>query len=113
MIARSYASDIFNMPIVVTRFCNIFGPGQLNFSALIPDAIRSALGYYEFIPRGNGNQERDFMYVQDVVELYLCIGSSLALNPKKYFQTKKAGKESKCDVSETVWKDQMLHKKNV
>ena len=84
MIARTYASDVFNMPIVVTRFCNIYGPGQLNFSALIPDAIRSALGYYEFIPRGNGNQERDFMYVQDVVELYLCIGNSLALNPKKY-----------------------------
>lgn len=34
-------------------------------------------------------------------------------NPKKYFQTKKAEKESKYNVSETVWKDQMLHKKNV
>ena len=84
MIARSYASDVFNLPIIVTRFCNIFGPGQLNFSALIPDAIRSALGYTKFIPRGDGSQERDFMYVDDVVSLYLCIAESLALNPKKY-----------------------------
>jgi CDP-glucose 4,6-dehydratase len=84
MIARSYASDVFNLPIIVTRFCNIFGPGQLNFSALIPDAIRCALGYSNFIPRGDGSQERDFMFVDDVIELYLLMGKALAENPKKY-----------------------------
>ena len=84
MIARSYASDVFNLPVIVTRFCNIFGPGQLNFSALIPDGIRSALGHSEFIPRGDGSQERDFMYIQDVVELYLFMASSLAKDPTKY-----------------------------
>ena len=40
MIARSYACEIYNLPIV-TRFSNIYGPGQLNFSAIMPDAIRS------------------------------------------------------------------------
>ncbi|MFH1514591.1 MAG: GDP-mannose 4,6-dehydratase, partial [bacterium] len=54
MIARTYASDLFSLPIIITRFCNIYGPGQLNFSALIPDVVRAALGYGEFIPRGNG-----------------------------------------------------------
>jgi CDP-glucose 4,6-dehydratase len=84
MIARCYASDIFNLPIVVTRFCNIYGPGQLNFSALIPDAIRSALEYSTFHSRGDGSQERDFIYVEDVVELYLSMAEALSLNPKKY-----------------------------
>jgi len=84
MIARCYASDIFNLPIVVTRFCNIYGPGQLNFSALIPDAIRSALGYTTFIPRGDGSQERDFIFVDDVVKLYLSMAKALSLNPSKY-----------------------------
>ena len=83
MIARSYSSDVINLPIVVTRFCNIFGPGQLNFSALIPDAIRSALGYSTFIPRGSGGQIRDFLYVDDVVDLYLLIAKSLSKHPKK------------------------------
>jgi CDP-glucose 4,6-dehydratase len=81
MIARSYASDIYNLPIVVTRFCNIYGPGQLNFSAIFPDGIRSALGYSTFIPRGNGEQVRDFIYIDDVIDLYLKISNKLADDP--------------------------------
>jgi CDP-glucose 4,6-dehydratase len=78
MIAQSYATEIFNLPIVVTRFSNIYGPGQLNFSALFPDIIRSALGYSVFEPRGNGMQQRDYLYIDDVVDLYLKIGESLS-----------------------------------
>jgi len=81
MIARSYASDVYNLPIVVTRFCNIYGPGQLNFSALFPDGIRSALGYSTFIPRGNGEQVRDFIYIDDVIDLYIKISKKLADEP--------------------------------
>jgi CDP-glucose 4,6-dehydratase len=84
MIARSYASDVYNLPVIVTRFCNVYGPGQLNFSALIPDAIRSALGYSQFIPRSDGSLERDFMFVDDVVRLYLIMGKELSVNPDKY-----------------------------
>ena len=78
MIAQSYATEIFNLPIVVTRFSNIYGPGQLNFSALFPDVIRSALGYSIFEPRGDGTQQRDYLYIDDVVDLYLKIGESLS-----------------------------------
>ena len=78
MIAQSYATEIFNLPVVVTRFSNIYGPGQLNFSALFPDVIRSALGYSVFEPRGNGMQQRDYLYIDDVVDLYLKIGESLS-----------------------------------
>jgi len=81
MIARSYASDVYNLPIVVTRFCNIYGPGQLNFSALFPDGIRSALGYSTFIPRGNGEQVRDFIYIDDVIDLYIKISKMLVDDP--------------------------------
>lgn len=82
MIARSYAASLpFGLPVAVTRFSNTYGPGQLNFSAVIPDAFRAALGYGRFVPRGNGMQVRDFIYVSDVVDLYLAIGESLAKNP--------------------------------
>jgi CDP-glucose 4,6-dehydratase len=83
MIAQSYASDIYRLPVVVTRFCNIYGPGQLNFSAVIPDGIRSALGYTKFIPRGDGTQIRDFIYVEDVTDLYMLIGELLGNDPDK------------------------------
>lgn len=82
MIAQTYAYGTNSLPIVVTRFSNIYGPGQLNFSALIPDGIRSALGYSKFIPRGDGSMMRDFLYIKDVVELYISIAVFLA-NDKK------------------------------
>jgi len=71
MIGLGYATDIFKLPIIVTRFSNIYGPGQLNFSALIPDLIKCSLGYGKFIPRSNGLAIRDFLFVDDVVNLYL------------------------------------------
>ena len=80
VIAQCYASEVYNLPVVVTRFCNIYGPGQLNFSAIFPDSIRACLGYGNFVPRGNGQQVRDFIFVEDVVELYLRIGEELAGN---------------------------------
>ena len=80
MIAQSYTSGVHGLPIVVTRFANIYGPGQLNFSALIPDGIRSALGYSKFIPRGDGSMMRDFLYIDDVVDLYLIIAEYLSID---------------------------------
>ena len=77
MIAQSYASEIYKLPIVVTRFCNIYGPGQLNFSAIVPDGITSALGYTKFIPRGDGSMIRDFIFVEDVVNLYIRIAEAI------------------------------------
>ena len=83
MIAQVYANEIFKMPIAITRFSNIYGPGQLNFSALIPDSITSVLGFFKFIPRRDGSMIRDFLYVGDVVDLYLSIGESMAISPEK------------------------------
>jgi len=78
MIAKSYASDMFKMPIIITRFTNIYGPGQLNFTALIPDCILSCFNYRTFMPRSNGMNKRDFLYVDDVCDLYLCLSYNLA-----------------------------------
>ena len=80
MIAKSYASSLFNLPIIITRFSNIFGPGQLNFTALIPDCILANQGYRSFIPRGDGHNRRDFIYVDDVCDLYLCLSFNLYKN---------------------------------
>jgi len=81
LIAQSYANDLYKLPIIITRFCNIYGPGQLNFSAVVPDGIRCALGYSTFIPRSDGSMVRDFLHVNDVSNLYLVIGRELANNP--------------------------------
>jgi CDP-glucose 4,6-dehydratase len=83
MVAQSYANELYNLPIVITRFCNIYGSGQLNFSAIIPDAISSAFGYSTFIPRSDGSLIRDFIYVEDVIDLYMLIAIELKKDPVK------------------------------
>ena len=84
MIASAYANDVYGLPIVTTRFCNIYGPGQLNFSAIIPDCMRSIINNYDFIPRSDGKMVRDFLYVSDVADLYIQIAEKLAINPDNY-----------------------------
>ena len=82
MIAKSYSSKLFKLPILITRFSNIYGPGQLNFTALIPDAIRSCLHNKKFIVRSDGQSIRDFVYIDDIIELYKLLSKNLYLNPQ-------------------------------
>ena len=77
MISKSYSSDLFNLPIIITRFANIYGPGQLNFTALVPDFILEIEKYRKFVPRGNGSNKRDFLYVKDVCVLYTCLAYNI------------------------------------
>ena len=102
LIAKSYTECEKKLPIVITRFANIYGPGQLNFSALIPDCIRSSLGYSNFEPRGNGTDERDFLYIDDVVELYLIISEELSKNKKIIGQVFNAGTEESYKVKDII-----------
>lgn len=84
MVASAYANDVYGLPIVTTRFCNIYGPGQLNFSAIIPEAMRSLIEHYPFEPRSDGKMIRDFLFVEDVADLYIKIAEHLAKDPSKY-----------------------------
>ena len=42
LIAQSY-SETFNLPVLIPRFVNIYGPGDLNFTRLIPKTIKTLL----------------------------------------------------------------------
>ena len=82
MIAKAYSSKLFNLPVIITRFSNIYGPGQLHFSALIPDLMSSIIKNTKFVPRGNGMDIRDYIYVKDIVDVYLLISFKLFKNPE-------------------------------
>jgi CDP-glucose 4,6-dehydratase len=84
MITRCYSTSLFKLPILTTRFANIYGPGQLNFTAIIPDAIKCCLLNKRFIIRSNGQSVRDFVYIDDIVNLYKLLSKNLYTNPKKF-----------------------------
>ena len=76
IIARSYA-HAYDLPLAVTRFANIYGGGDLNFSRLIPETVVAVLDGRPPVIRSDGSPERDFLHVEDAVSAYLAIEAAL------------------------------------
>ena len=76
LIARSYWHS-YGLPVAVTRFANIYGGGDTNFSRLIPEAVSAALEGRRPVLRSDGSPERDFLYVEDAVGAYLAIADAV------------------------------------
>jgi CDP-glucose 4,6-dehydratase len=76
LIARSYATT-YDLPVAVTRLANLYGPGDLNWSRIIPDSARALARGERPVIRSDGTPERDYLYVEDAVDAYLAIAASL------------------------------------
>jgi len=76
IIARSYA-NAYGLPLAVTRFANIYGGGDLNFSRLVPETTIAVLDARPPAIRSDGSPERDFLHVDDAVSAYLAIEAAL------------------------------------
>jgi len=64
--------------VVTTRCGNIYGPGDYNFSRIIPDAIRCALDAKTLKIRSDGKFTRDYVYVEDVVSGYILLAENMS-----------------------------------
>lgn len=80
LITRSYAHT-YGVPAATTRLANIYGPGDLNPSRLIPEVITAALAGRPAIIRSDGSPERDLLYVDDAAAAYLAIADLIDANP--------------------------------
>jgi CDP-glucose 4,6-dehydratase len=76
IVARSYARA-YGAPIAVTRFANVYGGGDLNFTRLVPETVVAALDGRPPAIRSDGSPERDFLHVDDAVAAYLAIATAL------------------------------------
>lgn len=76
LIARSYWPS-YGLPVAVTRFANIYGGGDLNFSRLVPEAACAAIDGRAPVLRSDGSPIRDLLYVEDAAAAYLAIADSL------------------------------------
>lgn len=72
LIAQSYA-DSFNLPVLIPRFVNIYGPGDTNTTRIIPKTIVSLLRGEQPTLWG-GNAKRDYLYIDDAVSAYDLLG---------------------------------------
>jgi CDP-glucose 4,6-dehydratase len=76
ILARSYWQS-YGVPVAVTRFANLYGGGDLNFTRLIPEAVSAVLDGRRPVIRSDGTPQRDFLYVEDAVGAYLAIAAAL------------------------------------
>jgi CDP-glucose 4,6-dehydratase len=76
LIARSYA-ETYGMRVAVGRLANVYGPGDLNWSRIVPDTARALARGERPVIRSDGTPERDYLYVEDAVDAYLAMAASL------------------------------------
>jgi CDP-glucose 4,6-dehydratase len=76
VLARSYWHS-YGLPVAVTRFANLYGGGDLNFTRLIPEAVSALLDGRPPVIRSDGSPERDYLYVEDAARAYLAVAAAL------------------------------------
>jgi CDP-glucose 4,6-dehydratase len=100
-IALSYR-PAYGLPVAVTRFANIYGGGDLNFSRLIPEAVAALLDGRRPQIRSDGSPERDFLYVDDAVAAYLAIEHAVGAGGPAAGEAFNAGGERPYSVGEVL-----------
>jgi len=100
LISRAYATS-YELPVVVARFGNIYGGGDLNFSRLIPGTIRDLLADRAPRIRSDGKFLRDYLYIEDAVDGYLAL-AQFASEPGAAGQAFNLGPKSPHAVLEVV-----------
>ncbi len=76
LIAYTYYHT-YNVPVAVTRCGNIYGPGDFNFSRIIPEAMRCMYYGRTLLIRSDGKFTRDYVYVEDIVNGYILLAEKL------------------------------------
>lgn len=81
LLSRSYYVS-YNLPVAVTRCGNFFGPGDLNFSRIIPGTIRDVLEGRSPVIRSDGSYIRDYIFAEDGAHAYLTLAEAMVESDK-------------------------------
>jgi CDP-glucose 4,6-dehydratase len=66
LMAQAYCRT-YGLPIVVTRFSNVFGPRDIYFNRIMPGIFESIIKNQELLIRSDGKMIREYTHVQDIV----------------------------------------------
>jgi len=70
LLAQTYFKT-YNLPVTISRFCNIFGPGDFNFNRIVPGIFKAIINKEKLMIRSDGKMKREYVFVKDVVDGYL------------------------------------------
>lgn len=81
LISHAYAVS-YHLPVTVTRCGNFFGPGDLNFSRIIPGTVRDVIENKTPIIRSDGKFIRDYIFAEDGAHAYLTLAEAMGEDGK-------------------------------
>lgn len=76
LICQAYYKT-YNAPVVITRFGNVYGEGDLHLNRIIPGILEAVIKNKTLMIRSDGTYIRDYLYVKDVVGGYLFLLKNL------------------------------------
>lgn len=70
LISQTYCKT-YSSPVVVTRFGNVYGEGDLHLNRIIPGICEAIIKKKTLMIRSDGSYIRDYLYVEDVADGYI------------------------------------------
>jgi CDP-glucose 4,6-dehydratase len=101
LIAQTYAHT-YGLPVAVTRCGNFYGGGDLNWNRIVPGTIRSVVRGEQPIIRSDGQNVRDYFYVEDGAAAYMLLAEQLHGRPELRGQAFNFSNETETTVVELV-----------
>ncbi len=83
LIAQSYWKT-FNLPVCITRCTNLYGPGDLKLTRIVPNTIKHLHENQAPVIRDSKETLRDYLYVEDAAAAYMQMAEKM--NEKIYGQ---------------------------
>lgn len=83
MLGHAY-SACYGVAVVAVRLTNVYGPDMWRKDSIVPRLFRHALGLSDFAVFGSGEQFRDFVYVDDVVDAFLQLAMQRTTGPVSF-----------------------------
>jgi CDP-glucose 4,6-dehydratase len=100
---RAYA-DVFGMNASVCRFMNTYGPGDTNFSRIVPRGIRTLLRAepYDFGDRDDGSTRLDFLHIRDMTLAYIAVAENMTVAKGEAFNFGRGAPVSTAELARTL-----------
>lgn len=76
LIAQMY-SKVYGMPVTIGRCANVFGPGDLNMTRIIPMIMEAAIKEIPLKIRSDGKMIREYIYTKDAIDAYISLAENI------------------------------------
>ena len=105
LISQVYASsDVFDMPVVIGRCANTFGPGDLNMGRIVPGTLEAIIKNKTLKIRSDGKMVREYIYVKDSVDGYISLAENIDITKGKAFNLASSNVMSVTEIVDRISK---------